>query len=293
MRFAPTLQESLPSADVAGKHGAPLISNVRLLELYAAMVRMSVLDPAAANEWGAVLAAFLADLAAVDRIVYDLPDPATQLLADFVTPFRAPLIEAPPSLATGLALALARQNPGAVVLAMTTLDRLEPAALHEALRVAAREALPILYLLLPAAANHGAQSKTSTRLKTTASLKASGRQDATGLDATATAPSQEDWSRAATLDGVVTIPVDAADALALYRVAFEMIARARTGSGPTLIDCKKITFTAGEDDAIARMEAHLSRKGLLEAGDRAHMTEELLRAAGRVSRTAARRAGTR
>lgn len=61
------------------------------------------------------------------------------------------------------------------------------------------------------------------------------------------------------------IPVDSNDAVAVYRVAHEAIAHARRGSGPTLIDCLPLRL-AGEhrqdSDCIARMERYLAAKGL-------------------------------
>ncbi|MGH9590025.1 MAG: thiamine pyrophosphate-dependent enzyme [Terracidiphilus sp.] len=61
------------------------------------------------------------------------------------------------------------------------------------------------------------------------------------------------------------IPVDANDAVAIYRVAHEAITHARRGSGPTLIDCVPLRL-AGErqqdSDCIVRMERYLQAKGL-------------------------------
>ncbi|HCT62097.1 MULTISPECIES: thiamine pyrophosphate-dependent enzyme [Acidobacterium] len=251
--------ESAADADVAGKHGAPLISNARLLELYAAMVRLAAREPRAQGRYEAVFAAMLAGIEAIDRITVTVPGPAAQLIENSATPLLPQPIEAPLSIATGIALTQQLQHPGAVVLAFATPDRLVPEAFREALRFAARHRLPILYVLLPSP------------------------RKLTGEDAF-------DWSGEAAIEGVISVPVDAHDVVALYRVAFEMMQRAREGTGPTLIDCKDIRLEKGDGNAIARMEAHLARKGLLEAGHRARITEEFLQAAGRVSRTPARRA---
>jgi len=58
--------------------------------------------------------------------------------------------------------------------------------------------------------------------------------------------------------GLPVIPVDGDDAVAVYRVASESIARARAGRGPTLIDCNR----SADGDSILTMETYLTRKGL-------------------------------
>lgn len=54
------------------------------------------------------------------------------------------------------------------------------------------------------------------------------------------------------------ITVDGNDAVAVYRVASEAIAHARKGSGPTLIECVGWKVT----DPILNMENYLARKGM-------------------------------
>ena len=77
------------------------------------------------------------------------------------------------------------------------------------------------------------------------------------------------------------IPVDANDAVAVYRVAHEAIAHARRGSGPTLIDCIPFRL-AGErkqdSDCIGRMERYLEAKGLRPGLIRASVTAKFTRA---------------
>ena len=59
--------------------------------------------------------------------------------------------------------------------------------------------------------------------------------------------------------GFPSIPVDGNDVVAVYRVAFEAITRARQGGGPTLIRCDTF-FSHG--DPLNLMEDYLTRKGL-------------------------------
>lgn len=58
--------------------------------------------------------------------------------------------------------------------------------------------------------------------------------------------------------GVPIITVDGNDAVAVYRVAYESLSRARQLSNPTLIDC-----VCDGADGIAAMETWLSARGLL------------------------------
>jgi TPP-dependent pyruvate/acetoin dehydrogenase alpha subunit len=60
--------------------------------------------------------------------------------------------------------------------------------------------------------------------------------------------------------GVPGIPVDAGDAVALYRVAQESLGRTRGGDGPVLIEC--VTYGAGSAggavvDPLLRMKENL------------------------------------
>ncbi len=56
------------------------------------------------------------------------------------------------------------------------------------------------------------------------------------------------------------IPVDEDDAVAIYRVAFESIARARSGGGPTVIDCQP--YPGRAEDAVLKMERYLTGRSL-------------------------------
>jgi TPP-dependent pyruvate/acetoin dehydrogenase alpha subunit len=90
------------------------------------------------------------------------------------------------------------------------------------------------------------------------------------------------------------IPVDSNDAVAVYRVAHEAIAHARRGSGPTLIDCVPLRL-AGErrqdSDCIARMERYLAAKGLRPERIKARVSANFTRALD--SAVAAIRSGPR
>lgn len=62
-----------------------------------------------------------------------------------------------------------------------------------------------------------------------------------------------------------SIPVDASDLVAIYRVASEGIGRARKGRGPTLVECVPFHPALRESatgDSVKSMETYLRRKGL-------------------------------
>jgi TPP-dependent pyruvate/acetoin dehydrogenase alpha subunit len=59
--------------------------------------------------------------------------------------------------------------------------------------------------------------------------------------------------------GFPSIPVDGSDAVAVYRVAFEALYKARIGAGPTLITCK---YDRQSQDPLVHAENYLKKKGL-------------------------------
>lgn len=77
-------------------------------------------------------------------------------------------------------------------------------------------------------------------------------------------PSQFDaMAKSALVHGVPMLTVDGRDAVAVYRVVFESLVRARQGRGATLIVCRTDLKGHGQpSDPLRRMEAYLMRKGL-------------------------------
>jgi TPP-dependent pyruvate/acetoin dehydrogenase alpha subunit len=59
--------------------------------------------------------------------------------------------------------------------------------------------------------------------------------------------------------GFPSIPVDGTDCIAVYRVAFEAMYKARIGAGPTLIECK---YEPKPPDPLLHMERQLRRRNL-------------------------------
>ena len=70
------------------------------------------------------------------------------------------------------------------------------------------------------------------------------------------------------------IAVDTDDLVAVYRVAYESISRARLGRGPTLIECHTFRASAGSKngrggrDSVEHMEHYLRAKGLFDSKSR-------------------------
>lgn len=138
------------------------------------------------------------------------------------------------SLATGAAFAQkADKTEAAVVLAFC--EGSELAASTEALLFALDHHLPIIFVQVDA--------EQQPRKKP--------RRKYSGLDPSFPA-----------------IPVDRSDAVAVYRVAYEALARARRATGPTLIQCVKCYSTQnGKNnqhctDPVAYMERYLQSKNL-------------------------------
>jgi TPP-dependent pyruvate/acetoin dehydrogenase alpha subunit len=110
-------------------------------------------------------------------------------------------------MALGAALALKAQGRQGVVIAYVRKDELSRAAYAKMLKPAAKNELPVIFVVLP---------------------RLSGRK--AGDDVAKIA-------KVAGKSGVPGIPVDACDAVALYRVTQESLGRARGGDGPVLVEC--------------------------------------------------------
>ena len=71
---------------------------------------------------------------------------------------------------------------------------------------------------------------------------------------------------AAMAAGVITVPVDTADVVAMYRVAFESLARARRRTSATLIVSTQYKLENEEpgraEDPLKKMETYLKNKGI-------------------------------
>jgi pyruvate dehydrogenase E1 component alpha subunit len=132
------------------------------------------------------------------------------------------------SLATGVALEFQRQKKDSVVLVfcsglMSSLDRAE-----DAFTFAGAHRLPVIFVVQ----EHAIQNSSGS----------------SGRSATSVDPY-----------GFPSIPVDGSDAVAVYRVAFESMYKARIGEGPTLMLCK---YERNSPDPLLHAENYLKKKNL-------------------------------
>jgi len=135
-------------------------------------------------------------------------------------------------LATGVALAYGKQKKNNVAVVFCSQNCLPQS--EGVLRFAAENFLPIIYVTL------GEENRSMPK-----------RAGRTRLPI-----------------GPAAIPVDAGDAVAVYRVAHESIEKARRGAGPTLINCvgSRAAQNGGTlrrfENAILRIEDYLRKKDL-------------------------------
>lgn len=129
---------------------------------------------------------------------------------NIITP--ASTIAAQLNIGTGVAHAYKMQKKPNIVVALSGEGSTSLGFWHEALNFAGVHQLPIVYVLQ----NNLWAESVNVKLQTAV----------------------EDLSVKAQAYGFPGITVDGNDAVAVYRVAREAIHRARTGGGPTLIECK-------------------------------------------------------
>ena len=158
---------------------------------------------------------------------------------------QASLPQDPFHLATGVALAhrLAKQNR--VVVAFCAEERPALETWHEALKFAGVHKLPVIFVIK----NGVADQKSSSDH----------------------APHLEAFSFMARDYGYPGIIVDGHDVVAVWRAAHESIHRARTGSGPTLIDCR----TDSGHDPLAYMEHYMRKRNLWDDGWKKQVEAEI------------------
>ncbi len=262
-----------PSASHKKGHAhRPLISDERLRGLYSAMLGCRLLEeratrkrrrpnevtPAAASlttGLEAVIVGSTFDLRSDDTITV----PSGEVILrhnDRSTQYSGLVRESAPrdviafatatgaqlTIGAGIALGYRHHQTDNVVVSFGDADPRSISSWNEALHLAGMHHLPVVFVLRPA-------QKASTDEQTTLAK----------------------ISESAQIAGVIMIPVDAADVVAMYRVSFESIARARNGTGATLIvgthyevdAAGSVPSTSGStDDPLSRMEEYLTRKGL-------------------------------
>ncbi|MGD0830891.1 MAG: thiamine pyrophosphate-dependent enzyme [Terracidiphilus sp.] len=239
------------AAALAGNNGFSLISNEKLLQLYASMVQCRQLAEQLKNlrpldgfnatlGLEATIVGVAIDAQPRDTVISLQRNLAVEFLqgASLQNCFRSTFAgAASPSPASRLkaAVAAAQGNAasrnGKIAVLFSGVDQLPSDLWQQALIQAQASRLPIILVrqnaLLAEPENRNAKSKPSPK------------------------------ANAANLP---SIAADANDVVAVYRIATEAITHARKGNGPTLIQCT--SQNARHADPIAAMEAYLSRKRL-------------------------------
>jgi TPP-dependent pyruvate/acetoin dehydrogenase alpha subunit len=242
----------LAAASAAGKHGGSLISDAKFKQLYATMLKCRLLQ-----ERGAVLlkpgksshalrsaigeeATYVG--AAIDLRPTDWIVPAAgDLLVEFMKGVPLGTVfshlqatsrrEQPPAQegyallnilptsstvaaqfdrANGVALANRSKKKGSIVMAFANDDPGSSKSYEEALKFAGLHSLPVLFIVQQRWRESPAKERTSLKRDT----------------------------HKAERYGLPVMPVDGKDVVAMYRVAYESIQKARRGGGPTLIEAK-------------------------------------------------------
>jgi TPP-dependent pyruvate/acetoin dehydrogenase alpha subunit len=165
-------------------------------------------------------------------------------------------------MAMGAALAFKTLKRANVVEAFVRAGEVSNGTWRRVLALASKLELPIIFVVLP----EGSRKKTKRKVA-------------------------GDLSALARSCGVPGIPVDAGDAVALYRVAQESLGRMRGGDGPVLVECVAFAAkgTRGVVDPLVQMRGFLlGRRVCSEAWlDRAGeaLTRQIAAATGRRTTT--------
>jgi TPP-dependent pyruvate/acetoin dehydrogenase alpha subunit len=143
-------------------------------------------------------------------------------------------------LASRVALGNKQQKNTNVVVAFTSAAATTLDEWHDALTLAAKRNLPIIFVVEN-------NPWTSARRRRS-----------------------EDLALKARRDGLTTITVDGNDVVAVYRVAYESLQRVRCGGGPVLVEGKTYRRDdqdphSTERDPLTHMERYLQRKKLFNA----------------------------
>jgi TPP-dependent pyruvate/acetoin dehydrogenase alpha subunit len=263
-QHSPSLVQANSETAAAAPHQV-LISDEKLKQLYAAMLKLRLLNEQLSSRVGKARPRARLQEACEAGCIIDLRPQDTvacgtdEALATFVGSssfnssngldgqqpgMAATSRTSPPTLlqidkpsdrlmlATGAAFAYRAQKTGNLVIAFNKAEILS--AVSDSLRFAFDHRLPIIYVQRAAHAN---TNSASLRIKSSQ---------------------------------LPAIPVDQNDAVAVYRVAYEAIDKARRGVGPTIIQC--VHYSAGlrklggnhvdPDDPLEQMERQLRKKSL-------------------------------
>jgi len=263
------------TAAAAVSTGGSLISDAKLKQLYATMVHCRLLtervcrlrsQPRPADLYAAAMGQeaiatgcvinlrpedtiALAPQNSIANLVKGVPldDIVAQMYARPTAFDQSPNIIMPSptqlSLATSVARANKQKKKDNIVVAFGDKPTAALGCWHEALALAAKKSLPIIFVV----------------------------EDNPWTDL-ASFTGSEDSTEKARSYGFPIITVDANDVVAVYRVAYESLERVRQGGGPVLVEAKpyrlysptkrRVATWRKERDPLAHMERYLKAKGL-------------------------------
>jgi hypothetical protein len=225
------------SAAANGKNGHSLISDEKFRQLYGLVLRLQRTRALSGHE--AAFAGAAADLRCGDALVGDGGEEVRKAMGAGVAEGVMPSLsdrEATRSSADRIIAALAgavahRMHRKGSVTVIFQPGNGDSGVLREAHTLADRAQLPVLFVETEA---DGQEVSRRSRANRTALNSA-----------------------------MPSIPVDAQDVVAIYRVAHESIARARQGSGPTRVVCVGAdAMNAGHHGAVEYLEHWLLARGL-------------------------------
>ena len=219
------------SARVAGKNGFSLITDDTFRELYAALLKCRMLDErlrtsAGYEQWAgreAASAGVVTCLRPGDSVAFTPRALLAGYLLNNATPQVGNTATAPAAqLSASTADASRHRLEGLGNISVLFAKARETGGLRDAFANAARQCLPVLYVL------------------------------------EGSAPFEKRYGT------VPVIRVDSGDAVAVYRVAHESIARAREGGGPTIIECVAWAADGESQDPLKKLERYLAGKRLFK-----------------------------
>jgi hypothetical protein len=217
------------AASTKKKASYSLISDDTFRKMLSSMTRLRTSsNRLGARNLEAVLIGTTLDLKDTDFVI----TPAGVVPARHIAAFKHAV--ASPALGAGTAWALQSTNTEGVVIAFGDAANTTREVWLEAFTLAGKHHLPVLFVLLPG----------------------NGEAEIAAAEITSDAVAA----------GVISIPVDQSDVVAIYRVAYESLARARRRTGATLIVSThyKLEGSApsASNDPIAHLKTYLKAKGI-------------------------------
>lgn len=272
-----------PDASLSTHHGFSLISDEKLLALYATMLKCRMLyerireragskaartPVVAANEWIAAVAGALIDLQARDSLA---PSPGGWVPC-FVK-----------GVPLGAVLAKARGTSSAGTRSYASVNVISPglrfaSQLERTIDAAAREnrgrdrRAAVIFC--------GGSDASGEELE--GAMKLARRKKLPIVFVCWSDSGEAGLAELAQSCELAGVAVDGSDAVAMYRVATEAISHARRGSGPTVIDCKpwpakRKRARGTANDPIRNMESYLRQKKLWSRKFKAHVIADFER----------------